>query len=91
MADADALRTDLSACLRLLSGDSEVSSATTAAMHPADSGVESLSAKFLERARHLRQAFAVAALREAAAQPENELDARTLRTQVQELKLQSEH
>ena len=54
--EADALRADMAACLRALSGDGEADGP----------GVEALLAAFLERAGRLQNAFAAAAMQQEA-------------------------
>ena len=56
VAQADALRGDLAACLRRMSGEAG----------PDDEGVEALIAAFLERAGGLQRSFATASLHTAA-------------------------
>ena len=74
--EADALRADLAACLRALAGDGEADGP----------GVEALIAAFLERSGELQRSFAVAAMQEAAAQPDSGRDVVALRAEVEALR-----
>ena len=75
-AEAAALRTDMAACLRALSGDTE----------PGGPGVEALLATFVERSTRLQRAFAVAAMREAGRGGDSGNDVAALRSEVDMLR-----
>ena len=74
--ESDALRADLAACLRALSGGGEADGP----------GVEALIAAFMERCTRLQRAFAAEALRDAGAAGDDNQDAAALRAEVDALR-----
>ena len=75
VAEVDALRTDMAACLRALSGGTD-----------AQESYDALVANFVERANGIRRTFAIAALRHDVARDDASMDANVLQREVAALR-----